>query len=85
MLAGTVEVTVEGERIRELGAGEFFGELAALEWGAGFSYPRLATVTATQPLLVVVFPAEALAELMRDIPALEREIRRRAGDRLLRH
>ena len=35
MLAGTVDVSVEGERIRELGPGEFFGELAALDWGSG--------------------------------------------------
>jgi aromatic-L-amino-acid decarboxylase len=85
ILEGAVEVTIDGERVAELGAGDFFGELAALEWGAGFSYPRLATVTATRPVRMVVFPADSLAELMRDIPALEREIRRRAGDRLLRH
>ena len=78
-------MTIDGERVTELGAGEFFGELAALEWGAGFSYPRLATVTATQPLRMLVFPADTLGHLMRDIPALEREIRRRAGERLLRH
>jgi len=85
ILDGAVEVTIDGQRVAELSAGEFFGELAALEWGAGFSYPRLATVTATEPLRVLVFPAEALAELMREMPALESEIRRRAGDRLLRH
>ena len=85
ILEGGVEVTIDGQRVAELGAGEFFGELAALEWGAGFSYPRLATVTATEAVHLLVFPAEDLAQLMRDIPALDREVRRRAGDRLLRH
>ena len=85
ILEGAVEVTIDGQRVAELGAGEFFGELAALEWGAGFSYPRLATVTATEPARLLVFPTEELTQLMRDMPALDREIRRRAGDRLLRH
>ena len=30
-----------------LGPGDFFGELAAIEWGAGFARTRSATVTAT--------------------------------------
>ena len=41
---GTVDVHGDGEHYGDLGPGDFFGELAALEWGAGFGYPRLATV-----------------------------------------
>jgi glutamate/tyrosine decarboxylase-like PLP-dependent enzyme len=45
---GSVRVLVNGEEIRVLRAGEYFGELAALEWGASFRYPRLATVVAAE-------------------------------------
>jgi glutamate/tyrosine decarboxylase-like PLP-dependent enzyme len=82
---GSVEVTIDGERVAELGPGEFFGELAALDWGAGFGYARLATVAALETLRVVVLSPARLGELVREHPALERELRRRAGDRLLRH
>jgi aromatic-L-amino-acid/L-tryptophan decarboxylase len=85
IVEGSVAVTIDGERVAELGPGDFFGELAALDWGAGFGYARLATVTALEPLHVVVLAPETLGELVREHPALERELRRRAGDRLLRH
>ena len=39
---------VDGERIARLGPGEFFGEIAALDWGAGFGYPRIAQVVAAE-------------------------------------
>jgi aromatic-L-amino-acid decarboxylase len=85
ILDGTVEVTIDGQHVAELGPGEFFGELAALEWGAGFAYPRLATVTALTPFRALVVPAESLDAMFRELPELERQIRRRAGVRLLRH
>ena len=54
-----------------LGPDDFFGELAAQDWGGGFGYPRLADVIATAPLrlLVVphqVFPAVAALPGLRD-------------------
>src|SRR5881275_2089626 len=42
---GQVEVTMNGDVVRLLGTGDFFGELAALDWGAGFGRTRTATVT----------------------------------------
>ena len=65
VLAGTVDVSVEGERIRALGPGEFFGELAALDWGSGFGYPRLATVTAASDVRLLRVPCEVLNDLVR--------------------
>jgi hypothetical protein len=56
ILEGTAAVSVDGEQARELGPGDFFGELRALEWGAGYAYPRLAGVRATSPLRLLVFP-----------------------------
>ena len=47
---GTVDILVDGGRIARLGPDEFFGEIAALDWGAGFGYPRIAQVVAAEPL-----------------------------------
>ena len=48
MLDGNVEVVVDRASVRALGPGEFFGELAALDWGAGFGRTRTATVVAAE-------------------------------------
>jgi hypothetical protein len=82
VLGGAVEVLVDGEPVSTLGPGEFFGELAALEWAAGFGYPRLATVVATEPLELLVFQEGALNELVRAFPAVEAVVRRTAHARL---
>ncbi|HSC90610.1 MAG TPA: aminotransferase class V-fold PLP-dependent enzyme [Gaiellaceae bacterium] len=82
LLEGTVDVLVEGVRVRELGPGDFFGELAALDWGAGYGYPRLASVVATSPLRLLVFRDGALNELVRTLPSVEREIRAAVRERL---
>lgn len=79
---GTVSVRVGNEHVRTLGAGEFFGELAALDWGAGFGYPRLATVVAETPVRLRVFDADAFAALLRAFPSVEAEIRKAVAERL---
>jgi aromatic-L-amino-acid decarboxylase len=84
ILAGTVEISGDGEVLRELGPGDFFGELAALDWGAGFGYARTATVTASSPLRLLVLPPAALAELVRRAPSVERRLRATARERLQR-
>jgi aromatic-L-amino-acid/L-tryptophan decarboxylase len=80
---GTADVFVGDEHVRSLGPGEFFGELAALDWGAGYGYSRLATVVAGSPLRLLVFPEGTLAELLR-FPEVERRIRAAAQERLPR-
>ena len=82
VLAGTVEVSIEGERIRELGPGEFFGELAALDWGSGFGYPRLATVAAASDVRLLRVPCHTLNELVRSNAEVERAIGRAARERM---
>ena len=47
IVSGQAAVHIDGDHIRDLVPGDFFGELAALDWGAGFGYARSATVTAT--------------------------------------
>jgi CRP-like cAMP-binding protein len=68
--------------VRTLEPGEFFGELAALDWGADYGYPRLATVVAASDLRLAKLSAAALRELMRDVPAIDVAIRRAASERL---
>ena len=72
-----------GDRVvRELGAGDFFGELAALDWGADYGYPRLATVIAATDLRMAKLTASTLRALMRDVPAIDAHVRRAASERL---
>jgi aromatic-L-amino-acid/L-tryptophan decarboxylase len=80
---GTADVFLGDEHVTTLGPGDFFGELAALDWGAGYGYSRLATVVAGSPLRLLVFADGALAELMR-FPSIERQIRAAVQERLPR-
>ena len=41
ILSGAVEVAADGQTLATLGPGEFFGELAAIDWGAGFARTRV--------------------------------------------
>ena len=82
ILAGTVDIRRGDERLRQLGAGDFFGELAALDWGAGYGYVRTATVVATTRARLLVLPPAALSELIRTSPELERRIRAVARERM---
>jgi hypothetical protein len=83
ILDGTADVYVNDEHVRSLGPGEFFGELAALDWGAGYGYSRLATVVAGSPLRLLVFPEGKLGELMR-FAGVEAWIRTAVHERLPR-
>ena len=81
---GTADVRGDDEHYRDLGPGDFFGELAALEWGAGFGYPRLATVIATSPVKAVVLSHDTFNALMREAPELAEQVRRAVRERLPR-
>ncbi len=85
ILDGSVDVSIGEEVVRTLRAGEFFGELGALDWGAGFSYPRLASVVATTDVRVLVFPEGTLNDLVRDLPSVGKKIRAAAAERVTRH
>jgi len=84
IVAGSLEVRIDDERVRELGAGDFFGELAALDWGAGFGYARTATVAATTPSQLLVLSPAALGEVMRRAPAVQHTVRAAASERIKR-
>jgi aromatic-L-amino-acid/L-tryptophan decarboxylase len=84
ILSGEAEVRSDREVLGELGPGEYFGELAALDWGAGFGYARTASVVAKSPLRLLVLPVSALDELLRRAPDLDRRLRAAARERLAR-
>ena len=60
---GTADVTHEGECIAQLGPGDFFGELGILA-----TERRMATVTTTSPMRVVVLTRGALRAVRREHP-----------------
>ncbi|HEX2272968.1 MAG TPA: aminotransferase class V-fold PLP-dependent enzyme [Acidimicrobiales bacterium] len=82
IVEGTASVHADGTRVADLRAGDFFGELAALDWGASFGYPRLATVVAETPMRLLVLPGASLNELTRRVPEIGRRIQRAKRDRL---
>ena len=84
LLEGEVEVWVDDRAVVVMSAGEFFGELAAFDWGAEFSYPRLATVTARTDCRLLVLADVQLRELMAELPAVDTRVREQAAVRLRR-
>ena len=84
IVSGEAEVRDDRDVLAQLGPGEYFGELAALDWGAGFGYARTANVVATSPLHLLVLPASALDELLRHAPDLDRRLRAAAREHLAR-
>ena len=85
VLEGWVAVFLGDQHVRDLGKGEFFGELAALDWEAGFAYPRLASVVASSPARLLVMSGNTLNRLCRDHPAIGAEVRAAARERVQRH
>jgi glutamate/tyrosine decarboxylase-like PLP-dependent enzyme len=79
---GAVDIVVDGEVVKTLRAGDYFGEIGALEWGAGFARSRVASVVAREDVCVRVLDAHALAGLLDRFPRLEREIRHTAHERM---
>ncbi len=74
VLGGALSVRVDGEHIHSLGPGDFFGEIAASDWGSGYGYLRTADVHADSDAEVLLVPAEALAALMAVEPAFREQI-----------
>ena len=84
VLEGEAAISVDGVPGPPVGIGDTIGEIAALEWGAGFGYARTATATASTPLRALVFAAGDVGELIREIPSLGQRLRAVARSRLHR-
>src|SRR4051812_33509941 len=63
ILSGRMSVSIGGREVRELGPGDYFGEISMID-----GRPRSATVTAIQPTRTFVVPHQAFAELLREEP-----------------
>ena len=69
-------MTKNGEEVRTLGAGDFFGEIALLE-----DVRRTATVTATTPVRFFVLTRQGFRSLVAHQPGIEEQVRAAAAER----
>jgi CRP-like cAMP-binding protein len=74
---GSAIVTQGGERIAELGPGDFFGEIGLLE-----TERRTATVVAETPLVAVVMFKREFKQMERQLPAVAAQVRAAIAERL---
>jgi CRP/FNR family cyclic AMP-dependent transcriptional regulator len=65
IVEGTVDVSLHGRTIAQLGPGEFFGEIALLDPG-----PRSATVTTATEMISVELSRQSFLEVAGDEPAI---------------
>ena len=75
--SGTVRVTRSGKELRELGAGDFIGEIALVA-----DVPRTATVTATSPVRLLVVTDRAFRGLLEQMPSIAKKVLQSLGERL---
>ena len=74
---GSAVVTADGEEVRSLGPGDFFGEIAILGDGR-----RSATVTTTSPSRVLVMFGTEFRRLQQERPAIASQIEATMGERV---
>jgi CRP/FNR family transcriptional regulator, cyclic AMP receptor protein len=74
---GTVDVFRGGERVDEMGPGDFFGELAVLGDGA----QRNATIVATSPVRLLTLTAHYMREVRERMPSVGEQIDRVISER----
>ena len=67
--AGTAAVEQAGAALRQLGPGDYFGEIALIDGGV-----RTATVRAIEPIDAVVVERDGFERLMREFPAIRIEL-----------
>ncbi len=82
VMTGKVQVVAELETPVFFQPGDFFGELAAIDWGAGFGRTRTATVVATQATRLLVLESTLVNELMKADPAFAQLLEHAARERL---
>jgi CRP/FNR family transcriptional regulator, cyclic AMP receptor protein len=77
IIDGEVSVTKEGNEIRRMGPGDFFGEIALVE-----DTPRTATVTAVTPLRFFVLTRQSFRSLLEHQPEIEEKVMAALEERL---
>ena len=78
IIDGEVDVTRDGDRLRTLSDGDFFGEIALIE-----DIPRTATVTATTRLRFFVLTRQSFWGMIERMPDVERKVLRALARRVL--
>jgi voltage-gated potassium channel len=74
--SGTAEVTRGDAPVGELGAGDFFGEVALIR-----EERRTATVTATSPMVLIVITGLSFRSLDRSIPEIRETVSKALAER----
>jgi CRP-like cAMP-binding protein len=77
ILAGTIRIDRDGQHVRDLGPGDYLGELALLAKG-----PRTATATTAGPSRVLVLTRQAFNELLMDHPKIQMAVLCTMADRV---
>ena len=77
LVEGTVAVRRGGRLLAELGPGDWFGEIAILTYK-----PRTATVTATEPLRLLVISDGAFRRVVETTPRIALKVLRNVAERL---
>ena len=67
--SGSAQVLKDGQAIRDLGSGDFLGEISLIDGG-----PRTATVRATAPIEALVIGRDDFATLLERHPAVRLEL-----------
>jgi CRP/FNR family cyclic AMP-dependent transcriptional regulator len=75
--SGEAEATADGESLRQMGPGEWFGEIGIVQHS-----PRSATVSATSPLTVIAMTAFEFRRLEAEHPDIAKTLTDTMQDRL---
>jgi len=79
LVDGTADVRRTGRKLRTMGTGDFFGEIALIT-----DAPRSATVTATSPVRVLVITSQAFQRLLADTATLQPKVLAALAERAAR-
>ena len=79
LISGTAQVTKKGKEVAQLGAGDWFGEIALLT-----DAPRTATVKATSPVDVLVITDRRFRTVVETMPSIALKVLSTIGERLSR-
>ena len=77
IVEGTAKATKGSRKLSELGAGDWFGEIALLT-----NVPRTATVTATSPIRVLVLTSRAFKGVVESMPSVALKVLASVGERM---
>ena len=77
LIEGTVSVSRDGKRLRDLTAGEWVGEIALVA-----NVPRSATVVTTSPVRALVLTRGGFSRLIKDNPSIAAKVLALLGERV---